>query len=104
MGFYPKSLRASKDPMLTQWPKWLLKMATQISFQTLAGVLQDDTLALYLFIIVLDYVMKMAMTKDSNFEITLHQQRRRCCLAVCLTDADFADDIALLSDTMNEAQ
>ena len=30
--------------------------------------------------------------------------KRKSCLAVCLTDADFADDIALLSDTINEAQ
>ena len=35
MGFHPKLSRASKDCILTLWPKWLLKMATQISFQLL---------------------------------------------------------------------
>ena len=44
------------------------------------------------------------MAKDDNCGITLHQQRGRHCLVVHLTDADFADDIALLSDAMNEAQ
>ena len=48
--------------------------------------------------------MRTTMAKDDNFGITLHQQRGRHCLAVHLTDADFADDIALLSDAMNEAQ
>ena len=73
-------------------------------FPFVAGVLQGDTLAPYLFIIILDYVMRIAMAKDDNFGITLHQQRGRHYPAVCLTDADFAGDIALLSDTMNEAQ
>ena len=73
-------------------------------FPIIAGVQQGDTLALYLFIIVLDYVMRIAMAKDDNFGITVHQQRGRCCLAVCLTDVDFADDIDLLCDTINEAQ
>ena len=73
-------------------------------FPIIAGVQQGDTLAPYLFIIILDYVMRIAMAKDDNFRITLHQWRGRHCLAVCLTDADFADDIALLSDTMNEGQ
>ena len=73
-------------------------------FPFIAGVQQDDTLTLYLFITVLDYVMRIAMAKDDNFGITLHWWRGRHCLAVCLTDADFAHGIALLSDTINEAQ
>ena len=32
-----------------------------------AGVLQGDTLAPYLFIFILDYVMRIAMAKDDNF-------------------------------------
>ena len=68
-------------------------------FPIIAGVQQGDTLASYLFIIVLDYIVRIAMAKDDNFGITLHWQRGRCCQAVCLTDADFADEITLLSDT-----
>ena len=53
-----------------------------------AGVQQGDTLVLYLFIITLDYVMRIAVAKDDNFGITLHLERGRCCLAVCLMYAD----------------
>ena len=42
----------------------------------IAGVLQGDTLVPYLFII-LQYIMRIAMAKDDNFGITLHQQRGR---------------------------
>ena len=44
------------------------------------------------------------MAKDDSFGILLHRQRGRHCPAVCLTDADFADSITLLSNTMNEGQ
>ena len=40
-------------------------------FPIIAGVQQGDTLAPYLFIIVLDYIMRIAMAKDDNFGITL---------------------------------
>ena len=73
-------------------------------FPIVTGVLQGDTLVPYLFIIILDYVMRIAKAKDDNFGITLHWKRGRNCPAVHLTDADFADNIALLSNTMNEAQ
>ena len=65
-------------------------------FPIVAGVRQSDTLALYLFIIILDYVIRIKMTKDDNFG--------RHCPAVHLTDADFTDDIVLLSNKMNVAQ
>ena len=42
-------------------------------FPIVAGVLQGDTLVPYLFIIILDYVMRIAVAKDDNFGITLHQ-------------------------------
>ena len=40
-------------------------------FEIVAGVLQGDTLAPYLFTIVLDYVMREAMTKTDNPGFTL---------------------------------
>ena len=75
------------------------------SFDIIAGVLQGDTLAPYLFIIVLDYVMRTAIGDDNNklgFTITPRAGRRYP--AEVVTDLDFADDIALLSDTPAEAQ
>ena len=38
-----------------------------------AGVLQGETLAPHLFIIILDYVMRITIAKDDNFLITLHR-------------------------------
>ena len=75
------------------------------AFEILAGVLQGDTLAPYLFIIVLDYVMRMAIREDKDmlgFTVTPRRSRRHP--AEVITDLDFADDIALLSDTLQQAQ
>ena len=41
-------------------------------FPIITGLQQGDTLALYLLIIVLDYVLRIAMGKDDNFGITLN--------------------------------
>ena len=43
-----------------------------------AGVLQGDTLASYLFIICLDYVLKMSIDKmkENGFKLTKERSRR----------------------------
>ena len=75
------------------------------TFTIQAGVLQGDTLAPYLFIIVLDYVMRAALGNDEdNLGFTITPRRSRRQPAEVLADLDFADDIALLSDTLNQAQ
>ena len=73
-------------------------------FDILAGVLQGDTLAPYLFIIALDYCMRQALSKhpDIGFTITPRQSRR--VQAVRVSDTDFADDLALTTDTVAEAE
>ena len=74
-------------------------------FEILAGVLQGDTLAPYLFVIVLDYALRMAIEgkeEDLGFQLTRRQSRRVGPEVV--TDFDFADDIALLSEEMYQAQ
>ena len=72
-------------------------------FQVEAGVLQGDTLAPYLFVIVVDYVLRAAIPDDSvGFMIQKRLSRRHP--AKYVTDLDFADDIALLSGTMANAQ
>ena len=74
-------------------------------FDILAGVLQGDTLAPYLFIIVVDYIMTITMDEfDSEPGFTIKPARSRRVKAEKLADLEFADDIALCSDTIEEAQ
>ena len=65
-------------------------------FQIKAGVLQGDTLAPYLFAIVLDHVLrKTFLGRESELGFKLQRQRSRRNPAVIVTDLDFADDLAL---------
>ena len=73
-------------------------------FDIVAGVLQGDTLAPYLFIICLEYVLRTLIDKirENGFELTKKRSRRYP--AKTITDADYADDIALLANTPNQAE
>ena len=68
-------------------------------FDIVAGVLQGDMLAPYLFIICLDYVLRISIDKirENGFELT--KKRSRKYPAETITDADYADDIAILGNT-----
>ena len=73
-------------------------------FDIVAGELQGDTLATYLFIICLDYALRMSIDKmkDSGFKLTKERSRRY--LAQIITDVDYADDIALLANSPAQAE
>ena len=73
-------------------------------FDIVAGVLQGDTLAPYLFIICLDYVLRTSIDKikENGFELTKKKSRRYP--ATTITDADYADDIAILANTPDQAE
>ena len=73
-------------------------------FDIVAGVLQEDTLAPYLFIICLDYVLRTSIDKirENGFELTKKRSRRYP--AKTITDADYADDIAILANTPDQAE
>ena len=74
-------------------------------FDILAGVLQGDTLAPFLFAIVLDYAMRKALEgKEETLGLTIERRRSRRCPPIVITDTDFADDIALLSEEISQAQ
>ena len=74
-------------------------------FEILAGVLQGDTLAPYLFVIVLDFALRMTIEgKDEALGFHLVKRRRRGIGPEVVTDLDFADDIALLSEEIHQAQ
>ena len=73
-------------------------------FDIVAGVLQGDTLAPYLFIICLDYVLRTSIDKirENGFELTKKRSRRYP--AKTITNVDYADDIAILANTPNQAE
>ena len=73
------------------------------AFLIIAGVMQGDTLAPYLFIIVIDYIMRKCLAgKDLGLTTTKRRSRRH--KAEKITDADYADDIALITETAGQAQ
>ena len=67
-----------------------------------AGVLQDDTLAPYLFAIVLDYVMRETY-RGRKEELGFKLQKRKSSRhpTITITNLDFADDIALILEEMD---
>ena len=73
-------------------------------FDIVAGVLQGDTLAPYLFIICLDYVLRTSIdeSKENGFKLTKKRSRRYP--AKTISDADYADDIAILANTPTRAE
>ena len=74
-------------------------------FDIVMGVLQGDTLAPFLFVIVLDYAMSKAIEgNEETFGFTITPRKSRRIPARSITDLDFADDIALISNLINQAQ
>ena len=71
-------------------------------FNIVAGVLQGDTLAPYLFIICLDYMLGTSIDKgkDNGFNLTKERSRRYPAQTI----TDYADDIALLANTPAQAE
>ena len=68
-------------------------------FDIKAGVLQWDTLAPYLFAIVLDHAMRRATEgKELDLGFIVEKCRNSMFPTKAVTDIDFADDIALLSE------
>ena len=59
-------------------------------FDMVAGVLQGDTLAPYLFIICLDYILRTSIDLMKENGFTLTKVRSRRYPAQMITDADYA--------------
>ena len=73
-------------------------------FDIVAGVLLGDTLALYQFIICLNYVVRTSLDlmKENGFKLAKESKKRYP--AQTFTDADYTDDIALLGNTPAKAE
>ena len=74
------------------------------SFFTTTGILQGDTLAPYLFIIIVDYILCISLYLINNHGLTLHERKFTRHPSKHITDLDYADDIALLSDQIKNAE
>ena len=74
-------------------------------FSILAGVLREDTLSPYLFIIVIGYTMRKAlMGREDKLGFQLRKRQSRRVPPLTITDMDFADDIALGSADIKGAE
>ena len=73
-------------------------------FDLVAGVLQGDILVLYLFIICLDYVLRMSIHLIKYNDFKLAKERSRRYTAQTITDENYADDIAILVNTPTQAE
>ena len=73
-------------------------------FDIVAGVLQGDTLAQYLFIICLDNVLRTSIDKIKVNGFKLTKKRSRRYPAKTISDADHADDIAIMANAPAQAE
>ncbi|CAH1271031.1 Hypp4539 [Branchiostoma lanceolatum] len=68
------------------------------------GVLQKDTLVPFLFIVALDYALRCAIDgRKKELGFTFKKRASRRVPARTVTDFDFADDLALISDAPERA-
>ena len=74
-----------------------------VPFQVTTGVLHGDVLAPFLFITLIDYLM-MKATQNIEPGVVTHPRLSRRYPTESLQDMDFADDIALLESSMENAQ
>ena len=72
-------------------------------FDVTTGVLQGDVLAPFLFVVLVDYLLKKA-TSQLDSGVVTHPRRSRRHPDKSLNDLDFADDIALLESSISRAQ
>ena len=73
-------------------------------FDIVTGILQRDTLAPYLFISCLDYMLRTSIDKIKENGFKLTKERSRRYPSKTITDANYADDIALLVNTHAQAK
>ena len=67
--------------------------------------MQGDTLAPYIFTIMIDYAMRQAIGNDAlELGFKLDRKRSRSHNPNVITDLDFADDIALMIEELEQAQ
>ena len=77
------------------------------TFSPTAGVLQGDTLAPFLFLLVLNEVLRLALHNETGFTLQKafrEPGQRAYTKEIAISDLDYADDIVLLCHTITDAQ
>ena len=72
-------------------------------FSTTKGILQGDTLAPYLFVIVVHCILRQSVDNKSCKGLFLTPRRSTRHPSKYITDLDYADDIVLTSDNLENA-
>ena len=82
----------------------ILYRNTKVKVRSPNGDTEYFDIVAYLFIICLDYVLRTSINKirENGFELTKKRSKRYP--AKTITDADYADDIALMANTPNQAE
>ena len=73
-------------------------------FDIVVGILQEDTLAPYLFIICLDYMLRTSIDKMKDNSFNLTKERSRRYPTQTITNADYTDDIVFLANAPTQAE
>ena len=73
-------------------------------FFTTTGILQGDTLAPYLFVIVVDYLLRQSIDTLKSKGIDIMPSKTSREKDKYLTDLDYADDIALTAMLLQDAE
>ena len=73
-------------------------------FQIMSDIIQGDTLAPYLFIICLDYALRISADKRKERGLTLEHRWSSRHPDKYMTDIDFAEDLTLLADSIAGAE
>ena len=104
-GIPPRLLAAIRAMYTNTRARVVTADGTSNEFQITTGVMQGDTLAPFLFVVVLDYALRAAISgKEEELGFTLQPRRSKRHPVKVLTDLDYADDIALLSENISQAQ
>ena len=72
------------------------------TFDTTSGVLQGDTLSPYLFILLVDYILRQSLVNEDG--LTLKPANGRRHPAIISTALAYADDVAITSDSASGAE
>ena len=72
-------------------------------FEITTGVLHGNTLAPFLFIISLDYILKTSLNNNRELGVNLTERKCRRYPTEQITDMDYTDNIAVTSNTLKAA-